>query len=420
MKISAPVIETVPVEKLKPWNRNPRKNHAVDEISKSMQAFGYMAPIICQKGTYRILAGHGRLMALKKLGVTEVPVIVADMDDDKASLYAVADNKLTEKAEWDFGTLADMLLEWEHKNFDTTLTGFDDKELEQIMNWVPGNDGEETKPIPEPPAEAVSKTGDLWELGVHRLLCGDSTKSEDVARVMDGKKAGLMVTSPPYNQQIDQFKPSGMHRKGGWVQKVSSLAYADSLPEDEYQRLQSNGLLLWYEALDDHASAFYNHKNRYRGKRMISPMLWLPGPFNLRQEIVWSRPGSVTQNARMFLPSDERIYWMYKGDDFLFHDTTEIKSWSTVWDINLETNKDHAVGFPLALPSRCISACSEVGWIVLEPYCGSGTTLIAAEKLGRRCYAIEIEPRYVDVCVKRWQNFTGKRAKNLTRPDVVL
>jgi DNA modification methylase len=124
---------------------------------------------------------------------------------------------------------------------------------------------------------------------------------------------GLIVTSPPYNQGIEKFKPSGMHREGDWVSKVGRLAYSDSMPEQKYQEWQKSLLDIWHSIIRDGGSVFYNHKNRYREKRVVSPFEWLPGKFNLRQEIIWRRPGSVTQNARMFLPCDERVFWLYKG-----------------------------------------------------------------------------------------------------------
>ena len=262
--------------------------------------------------------------------------------------------------------------------------------------------------VPEPPVDPVTKPGDLWLLGEHRLLCGDSTKADTLSRLMNGELAELLVTSPPYNQSINKFNPSGMHKEGDWVAKVGRLAYADSLPEPEYQAGQKQSLEAWHGAMADGSSVFYNHKNRYRDKRLISPLEWLPGPFSIRQEIVWARPGSVTQNARMFLPCDERIYWLYKGTGFYFDDSTEVKTWSTVWKIGLETNKQHAVAFPVELPARCIRACSRKGGLVLEPHAGSGTTIIAAEQLGRRCYGLEIEPRYCDVICQRWAKLTGK------------
>jgi modification methylase len=202
-----------------------------------------------------------------------------------------------------------------------------------------------------------------------------------------------------------------MHKEGGWVAKVASLAYSDDMPESEYQARQTALLRSWHDLLRNGGSVFYNHKNRYRDKAVISPLQWLPGPFSLRQEIIWRRPGSVTQNARMFLPSDERIYWLYKGTNFTFNDETEIKSWSTVWDIAPGGDKRHAVAFPVELPIRCIRASSHENDHVYDPFLGSGTTLIAAEMEGRVCHGLEIEPAFVDVAVKRYVNFVGGAGK---------
>ena len=194
------------------------------------------------------------------------------------------------------------------------------------------------------------------------------------------------------------------------VKKVGSMAYADNLPERDYQEQQRRLLSLWADVLREGGSVFYNHKNRYRDKRVVTPLEWLPGPFTFRQEIIWRRPGSVTQNARMFLPCDERIYWLYKGDDFLFNDETEVKTWSSVWDISPVANLTHPVAFPSEIPMRCIRASSMPDDLVLDPFSGSGTTIIASETTGRRCVAIEISPVYVDVAILRWQTFTGKSA----------
>ena len=143
MDIPAPVVEVVDLARLVPWPKNPRKGHAVDEIQRSIEAFGYLAPMVVQARTYRILAGHGRLEALKRAGVTRAPVIVADIDDARADLYTIADNKLTERGEWDFAGLADMLLEFDAADLDVTLTGFSDRELEDIAGWTPPAEVEE-------------------------------------------------------------------------------------------------------------------------------------------------------------------------------------------------------------------------------------------------------------------------------------
>jgi modification methylase len=180
------------------------------------------------------------------------------------------------------------------------------------------------------------------------------------------------------------------------------LAYQDSLPEDEYQSGQLALLDILHQVCRDQASLFYNHKNRYRDKQIVSPLFWLQhSPFKIRQEIIWSRPGSVTQNARMFLPCDERIFWLYKGDGFQFNDTTEIKSLSSIWKIGNEANKSHAVAFPIELPSRCIRSVTCPGELVIDPFLGSGTTMLAAEQLNRRCFGMEISPAYCAVILQR-------------------
>lgn len=150
MNIPPPVVEVVPLSRLIPWRKNPRKNHAVAKIAASIEAFGYASPIVAQQGTYRILAGHGRLEALRSLGVESAPVILVPMSDDQADLYTLADNKTTELAEWDFATMADLLLDFDARNLDTQLTGFSDEEMSQIMNWTrPGGDGDQSALVPQ-------------------------------------------------------------------------------------------------------------------------------------------------------------------------------------------------------------------------------------------------------------------------------
>jgi len=344
----------------------------------------------------------------------ELPAILLEgLSNAQKQALRIADNKLALNAAWDDALLRTELTDLRDLGFDLSLTGFADDELSAL--FADATEGlTDPDDVPDPPAETVTQLGDVWILGMHRLMCGDCTDPGVVAVVMADRLADLIVTSPPYNQRIDTFKPSGMHKEHGWVKKVGELAYSDSLPEREYQDIQRALLDQWHELMRDGASLFYNHKNRYRDKRVVSPFAWLPGPFALRQEIIWSRPGSVTQNARMFLPSDERVFWLYKGDDFTFNDDVEIKSWSSVWQISPKTNLEHAVAFPVEIPQRCIRAASMPDDAVLDPFVGSGTTIIAAEMTGRACHAIEISPAYCDVAVLRWQAFTGQTA---TRPD---
>lgn len=402
-----------------PANVRRHGERNLGSIKASLKRFGQQRPILVDDDGI-IRAGNGTHEAAESIGWTHIAAVRSSLKGSEATAYAIADNRTAELAEWDDLGLAEQLRALQSEDFDLEPVGYTEEEIDRLVEGLgdailAGTDPEASD-APEAKTDRADELQSVWRVEpgqlwvipslktpgkAHRLLCGDSTNPADVSRVMAGEKAALLVTSPPYNQSIDKFKPSGMHREGDWVAKVERLAYADSMPESEYQEQQRNALAVWYEAIKDGGSMFYNHKNRYRDKQVVSPLQWLPGPFRFRQEIIWSRPGSVTQNARMFLPSDERIYWLYKGDDFYFDDATDIKSYSTVWSVPLETNKDHAVAFPVELPRRCITACSRPGDIVVEPHCGSGTTIAAAEQTGRLCRGIEIAPKYVAVALQR-------------------
>jgi hypothetical protein len=397
------------------WRTHPKHQRAA--LAASLGGVGWVDAVTENAQTGHLIDGHERIwQALEQGDDTPVPFIAVNLTEDEELLVLATFDPITQMATRDEALLEGLLADLRQTDMIQA-----DERLNALLHQVAADAGVaygEYAAAGDPGAqldraEALREQwgtarGQVWEIPsatvagrAHHVMCGDSTNAEDVERLMGGKKAALIVTSPPYNQHIDQFSPSGMHKEGHWVSKVEQLAYKDSKPEDEYQAEQSKGLQLWFGIVKDCGSLFYNHKNRYRGKRVVSPLAWLPGPFNLRQEIIWSRPGSVTQNARMFLPSDERIYWLYKGDDFFFNDTTDIKSWSTVWNIGLEINKDHAVGFPVELPKRCISACSVLGDLTVDVYAGSGTTIVAAEQTGRIAYGLDIEPKYVGVCLQR-------------------
>lgn len=239
----------------------------------------------------------------------------------------------------------------------------------------------------------------------HRLMCGSILSNDDAHALMYGALAQLAVTSPPYNQGLDKFSASGMQRENErqhFTQRMSQ-AYEDSLPEDMYQQQQRDMMTRVARFSTPNASFFYNHKHRYRDKETISPYAWIThdtGWF-VRQEIIWDRGSSITLNARMFIPAEERIYWLFKGDDFYFADTVEVKAWTNIWSIPARPESDVSAAFPNAIPERAIRACSERGDIVLEPYGGSGTTLVEAERHARICYAMEINPKYVAATLQR-------------------
>ena len=381
------------------------------KLKKSIIKYGFTAPgFVWKSGKKKyVMDMHQRIKALESLfaegyTIPDVPIV-----------YIQAKNKVEAKekllhissqyGEFDRGSLDAFLLSI---NSDAELLEtlrLVDEEMDMSFFDEPSIETTGDDEIPED-VETITKLGDLWELGNHRLLCGDSTDKETVEKLMDGQKADMVFTSPPYNQNLDKFKPSGMQKENpAWVKKMAN-AYNDSMPEDNYQKWQICLLDMYYEYTIEKASFFYNHKIRYRNKKILSPMEWLlKSKWNIRQEIIWNRKGSITLNARMFMPCDERIYWMTKKD-FLFNDTTEIKSFSSVWDIPPKNEiKGVSAPFPNELPRRGIIACSIEGGIVIEPYCGSGTTLIACEKTNRICYGMELDTHYCDVIVQRYRNW---------------
>jgi len=211
-------------------------------------------------------------------------------------------------------------------------------------------------------------------------------------------KVDAVVTSPPYNQRIETFSPSGMHTETRWVEKISD-GYFDSMPEDEYQADQINILTTIFSVTNDHASVFYNHKIRWRDGFMIHPLTWITKtPWRMRQEIVWRRNGSCTLNARMFGPSDERIYWMVKDRHKWNQDCV---GFLTVWDLGQQNTPDHPCAYPIEYPNRAISATTDRDDQVLDPFMGSGTTGVACVRLGRKFIGIEIEPKYFEIAVRR-------------------
>jgi DNA modification methylase len=382
------------------WRRHPKSQ--ADALAGVLSEVGYVQSVIVNERSGRIVDGHLRVELAVARGEPTIPVVFVDLADDEERLILATLDPLAALAETDAAALAALLAE---------VTAHDD-DVRRLVQFIASDNGLGARPVREDPGPQLDRAeelrekwgtdrGQLWRVGRHRLLCGDATSAEDVSRLMDGRSARLVVTSPPYNQGIDTFTPSGMHTESDWVPKVQRLAYPDSLPEAEYQAQQSTLLATIHTVMDDRASWFYNHKNRSRGKRVLSPLEWLPGPFRLRQEIIWSRPGSVTQNARMFMPSDERIFWLYKGADFYFDDATDGKSWSTVWPIAVGTKKDHAAGFPLEIPLRCVRACSQIGEAVLDPCAGSGTTVVAAEQMDRDGYGLDIDPVCIAVSLER-------------------
>lgn len=386
---------------------NPRKisTGAKARLSGVLKSVGMVQPIVWNRRTGNLAGGHQRLRVLDaesggkpySLTVSEIDVPLAE--EKKINVLL---NNPAVTGEWDDEKLAALLRDMAEPD----ATGFDAAEIERLIGDIAG-DG------PEPQLDRAEellakwkvKRGQVWSVGAHRIMCGDSADEKDLRNLTSKNPIMLIVTSPPYNQDVGNFSKSGMHKETKWTDNTNKGGYKDNLPETEYQAQQIAALKVWSGFLSATASIFYNHKNRFRDKRCLSPWRWLDqSGAKVRQEIIWKREGSVTQNARMFMPCDERVFWLYFGADFYFNDSTEIKTWSSVWEINSHKDREastHGCAFPLEIPRRCIEACSKKSEAVLEPFLGSGTTLVACQQLGRVGFGMELEPKYVAVSLER-------------------
>jgi site-specific DNA-methyltransferase (adenine-specific) len=235
------------------------------------------------------------------------------------------------------------------------------------------------------------------DCGTVRLICGDCL---EVLPTLGDGFADCTVTSPPYNQRLDQFKASGFKAEGQsqWAKRAAS-SYFDSMPEEEYQQWQANVLQALWDASVKTGSIFYNHKCRWRDKKILHPLeIVAKSNWTLRQEIIWLRDGSLTQNAKMFPPCEERIIWAYKHDWKWNADSNRFLS---VWRIDSIKRSEHPLEYPLEIPLRCINATTCFGDTVLDPFMGSGTTGVACVRTGRKFIGIEREPKYVEIAKQR-------------------
>ena len=398
----------VPLASLTAWARNPRRNDAaVPAVMESIKRFGFAAPIIARRADGEIIAGHTRAKAAEALGLERVPVRFLDLDPADAHLLALADNKLNEKAEWDDAAVMSILSEYGLP--DAELAGWDAKELDALADSLGANDASEVveDEAPEPPAEAVTKPGDVWLLGRHRLLCGDSTSASSWRTVLrNGERLQMLWTDPPYG-----VKYVGKTDDALTIQN-------DDLDNDGLESFLGDALGAAREASEPGAAWYVAAPAGPRGVQFAVVLLRL-GAF--RQRLVWVKDRFVLGHSDYHYRHED-IYFGYvpgatgrrgRGGEGWFSDNSQ----DSVLDVpRPSANKEHPTIKPVDLVARCLNNSSRPGWLVGEPFGGSGTTLIAAEQLGRNARVIELDPRYCDVIVKRWETLTGQKAK-LERTD---
>jgi DNA modification methylase len=378
-------IELWPIERLRPYEKNARTHsqEQVDQLVKSIEEFGFTNPILVDSGD-GILAGHGRLMAAKVAGMRQVPVVVLDyLDEDQRRAYILADNKLAMNAGWDDEMLREEIEALKDAEFDLDLIGFSEEELEDLFDGegVEQLDSEgltDADEVPEPPEEPVSKTGDVWLLGKHRVMCGDSTLLTEVERLLNGVKPDLLFTDPPYNVAFNGR--SGKH----------DVILNDDLADDDFDDFIGE-ILQTIKALTPPIYYIWCNWRFYAT---------LQRELDYKACIVWAK--NVFGMGRNYRHQHEFCLFNGSIDD-------EIKNESDLWQIAKDTNYVHPTQKPVALSQRALGNHRKAKNI-LDLFGGSGSTLIGCETMNRTAFVMELDPRYCDVIVKRWEDFTGKLA----------
>jgi DNA modification methylase len=413
------------VSELIPYINNARTHSdaQVTQIAASIKEFGFTNPLLID-GDNGVIAGHGRLMAAKKLGMEQVPTIeLSHLTPTQKKAYILADNKLALNADWNDELLKLELIELNDADFDLSLIGFDDFELDALLDEG-GTEGlTDEDEVPDAPAEPVTKRGDVWLCGEHRVMCGDSTMIDDVEKLMDGKKAELCFTSPPYTEQREY--------NGG---KELSTEYLVKFISTTYGKANFFAINLGYSRKDGSVDRYWDYYIKEAilcGLKLLSWNVWDKGEC-----------GSIGNQAAMFGITHEWIFvfgndrkelnlteanksageqanhtgnrqadgLIKKSKERIVRPNSQLK---TVYQCVAQKARDdinHPARFPVEFAQGYIEAMTDSGQYVYDPFGGSGSTLIACEKTNRINYSMELDERYCDVIVKRWQDFVGKQA----------
>ena len=380
-------IEKKNVKDLLPADYNPRKDlqpgdPEYEKLKRSIEQFGYVEPVIWNKQTGRVVGGHQRLKVLIDSGITEVDVVVVDMNTEKEKALNIALNKIS--GEWDTDKLALVIADLQGADFDVSLTGFDPEELDDLFrddvkDGVKEDDFDVEAELQKP---VFSKAGDLWMLGEHRLLCGDSTKPETYELLMNGKKAQLVVTDPPYNVNYK-----------GTAGKIKN----DKMAEDQFEQFLLAAYSQMYESMTDDASIYVFHSDSHG---LAFRKAFEEAGFYLSGCCIWKKQSLVLGRSPYQWQHEPVLFgWKKKGKHQWYTGRKE----STIWEFDKpKKNADHPTMKPVALVAYPIMNSTMTGCLVLDPFGGSGSTLIACEQTGRTCYTVELDEKFCDVIVKRY------------------
>ena len=392
-------VERISVDELIPYALNSRTHseEQVAQIASSIKEFGFTNPVLIDNENV-IIAGHGRLLAAKKVGLDEVPCLrLGHLNDSQRRAYIIADNRLALNAGWDEAALAAEIARLSAEDFNLDLLGFDSDEIDDFLNAEDGTDGlTDADEVPEVEEQSVTVAGDIWVMGNHRLLCGDSTSPDDLKKLCDGELVDLWLTDPPYNVAYE-----GKTADALTIQN-------DSMNDESFRKF----LVECYGAADSvmkEGASFYIWHADSEG-------------FNFRgaaQDIGWKIRQCLIWVKQTMVMGRQDYHWkhepcLYGWKDGAAHHWGSDRKQTTVLEFDRPSrNAEHPTMKPVDLFEYQMLNNSKSGGLVLDSFAGSGTTVIAAEKNGRRARAMELDPRYCDVIVKRWQEFSGKEAVNL-------
>jgi DNA modification methylase len=432
--LQAIAVELCDIRTIKPYEHNPRLNaNAVEAVAASLREFGFRQPIVVDTENV-IIAGHTRYKAALQLGLQQVPVHIAtDLSPEQVKAYRIADNKTGEIAEWDLNILPIELAELKATDFDMRVLAFSDKELTKLLNINVLQGNTDPDVVPAPPDEAITRKGDIWLLGNHRLMCGDSANREDFAGLLNGNKIQLVNTDPPYNVKVEPRSNNAVavgKRDGTTMHhQAFDLAIGPDRPRRTTEKMRAKDRPLANDFISD--EAFNKLLDAWFGNivSVLEPgrtayiwggyanMLNYPSflkkhGLHISQVLIWNKLHPVL-TRKDFMGLYEMCFYCWK--DGAAHHFFGPNNIPDLWEVKKipPQNMIHLTEKPVELAMRAIQYSSRLGENVLEIFGGSGSTLIACEQTGRNCFAMELDELYCDVIVKRWEEFTGKKAKRI-------
>lgn len=397
--------KTVAISSLIPYANNSRthSDDQVNQVASSIKEFGFTNPVLIDEQG-GIIAGHGRVMAAKKLGVEDVPCIeLVGLTEAQKKAYVIADNQLAMNSGWDMNMLKLEIESLQELNFDVDLLGFDDDFMNGLLEEEPSDGLTDEDSVPEPPEKPVSVLGDIWQLGNHRLMCGSSTEEHAVSALLAGEMPNTMITDPPYGVEYD----------AGWRAEAKGVKKTE---REETSTLQNDNQADWYDAyaLFPGNVAYVWHASAFTDVVMDGLRR---ADFEIKAQIIWNKNVHALSRSDYQWKHEPCWYGIRKGKG---HNWKGDRKQKTIWDVsNVIFEKDaggktsHPTQKPVELYIRSIDNHTNPGEYIYEPFGGSGSSIIAAEKTNRRSLTMELDEKFVDVIINRWQDFTGKEAVHI-------